>query len=87
MGVFSEVQFSRLMVIAYYRRILMYTKIYRNKGVEGGTGKREMSVNEEEFQTYAVHIRDEMEDSNWKSYHSWILPESFNSLRYNNDLQ
>lgn len=48
-------------------------------------GEGMMFVSVEEFQTYAVHIIDDLKDSDGKIHHSWILPALFDSLPTIND--
>lgn len=63
----------------------MYINLFGDKDVGRRYGEGVVSVSVEEFQAYAVHIFDDLENSNWKSFHVWTAPDKINSLRYTND--
>lgn len=63
----------------------MFTKLYADKNVEKRYGERLMSVSAKEFNTYAVHVSEDVMDSKEKRCHPWIAPAQFNLLRYINE--
>lgn len=63
------------MVIGYYSGTLRYANLYRDKHVDMMFGEGVMSVSIQEFQIYAVHVSDEVKDSNMKSCYAQIGPE------------
>lgn len=50
-------------------------------------GDEAMSVRLKEFQTYAVHIRDDVNDSHGRSHHALIVPAILHPLPFTNDPQ
>lgn len=46
-----------------------------------------MSLRVKDFQTYIVHISDDVKCSNYKTFHAWIKFVKFNILFIINDLQ
>lgn len=63
----------------------MYTNLYRNNNDERRFGEGLILVNVREFQTIAMHMSDDVRESNGKRFHVLIFPAQFNPLRYIND--
>lgn len=66
------------MVIGYYNDSVIYTSLYGKKDVVRRYEEGVMSVSVKEFQTCALHIFDDVKNSNWKSSHAWIVQGQLN---------
>lgn len=66
-------QFGKLMVIRYYSRTFGFINLYKNKDTERKYGVEVMPVRDNEFQTYEVHISDDMKDNKGNSCQAWIV--------------
>lgn len=85
MGCFVRAQLGKRMVLGYYSDSLMYTNLYPDKSLDSRYWSEVMSVSEKDFQTYAVHIRENVKDSNGRIHHTLIVAARFNPLRLIND--
>lgn len=65
---------------------LINVDLYGEKIVERRNGEGLMSVRVKKFQTYTLHKCDEVKDTSRRSHHAWLVPASFNPLRYVNDM-
>lgn len=70
----------------YYCGRLMFTNLYGNKDLDCRYGEGMMFVSVKELHTYAVHISNDVKDSDRRS-HARIVPAEFNPLCLINDLQ
>lgn len=69
----------------YYSSTLVPIGLYEDKVVEKRYGREVISLSVKEFQTYTLHISDDVKRSNEKSCHGWVGTAKFNSLRYIDD--
>lgn len=68
------------MVIAYHGGRLIYGNLYGDKDSDGRYGEGVVSVILKEFQMHAVHISGDVQGSDRRIHHAWILPACFNRV-------
>lgn len=73
-------------MIGYYSCTMMYSNLYGHKEVERRHYEAVLSLRVGEFQTYDLHISDDMKGSNGKSCYACTLAAGFNAISYITDL-
>lgn len=68
MKCFARAQFGKKMVIVYCNVTLMYMNLYGIKGLDRTYEEEVVSVSQREFQMLAVHISNDVRDSDEKSH-------------------
>lgn len=74
------------MGIGNYGGTLMYASLCIDKDLKERNEEVVIDVNIKQFQTYAVHINNDVQDSDERIHYTWIAPEMLNSPLYVNDL-
>lgn len=75
-------QVGKRMVIEYYNDTMIYTHLYRDKDFKIRYRQGERSVTMREFQTYEVHVCDDLEESNGNNCHASRAGEVQSTMLY-----
>lgn len=71
--------------VTLYSSTLMHANLYGDHDLENMYGYGVMSVSMKEFQTYVVHICNDVKDNNWRIHHVWIDLAKYIPLRFIDD--
>lgn len=74
MECFTRVKFGNVKVIGYDSIVLMYTSLHEDMDLDSRYWEGFISVIMKEIVTYAVHISDDVNDRDGRSYHIWTVP-------------